>query len=49
MSVGRRPRENYPEPFFLRSAQRLFIANDSRFLPAGVMPPRLFLLGAAGW
>jgi hypothetical protein len=28
-------------PFFLRSAQRFFIAIDSRFLPAGVRPPRL--------
>ena len=28
------------EPFFLRSAQRLFIAKDNRLLPAGVMPPR---------
>jgi hypothetical protein len=25
------------EPFFLRSAQRFFIASDSRFLPAGVI------------
>ena len=36
------------EPFFLRSAQRLFIANESRFLPSGVMPPRVFPLDAAG-
>src|ERR1019366_21626 len=28
-------------PFFLRSAQRFFIAIDNRFLPSGVRPPRL--------
>ena len=28
------------EPFFLRSAQRRFIASDNRLLPSGVMPPR---------
>jgi hypothetical protein len=28
------------ESFFVRSAQRLFIAKDRRFLPAGVMPSR---------
>ena len=28
------------EPFFLRSAQRRFIAKDNRLLPSGVMPPR---------
>jgi hypothetical protein len=28
------------DPFFLRSAQRRFIARDKRLLPAGVMPPR---------
>jgi hypothetical protein len=28
--------------FFLRSAQRFFIACDSRFLPAAVRPPRFF-------
>ena len=28
------------KPFFLRSAQRFFIAIDSRFLPSGVKPPR---------
>jgi hypothetical protein len=27
--------------FFLRSAQRRFIASDNRFLPSGVKPPRL--------
>jgi hypothetical protein len=31
---------------FLRSAQRFFIASDSRFRPAGVMPPRFFLFVA---
>ena len=29
-------------PFILPSAQRFFIASDSRFLPSGVIPPRLF-------
>jgi hypothetical protein len=29
-------------PFFFRSAHRFFIANDSRLLPSGVIPPRLF-------
>ena len=33
------------ELFFLRSAQRFFIAIDSRFLPAGVRPPRLRFFG----
>jgi len=43
-----RLRENSYELFFLRSAQRFFIISDSRFLPAAVRPPRLFLreLGA---
>ena len=27
--------------FFLRSAQRRFIASDNLFLPSGVKPPRL--------
>src|SRR5208337_1672718 len=31
------------KPFFLRSAQRFFIASDNRFLPSGVRPPRLRL------
>ncbi|MGA8792500.1 MAG: hypothetical protein WB498_06210 [Candidatus Binatus sp.] len=31
------------KPFFLRSAQRFFIAIDNRLLPSGVRPPRLFL------
>jgi hypothetical protein len=31
--------KSYCEFCFLRSAQRFFIANDSRFLPCGVMPP----------
>jgi hypothetical protein len=31
------------ELFFLRSAQRFFIASDNRFRPSGVMPPRFFL------
>lgn len=31
------------KPFFLRSAQRFFIAIDNRFLPSGVRPPRLRL------
>ena len=26
----------------MRSAQRFFMASDRRFLPAGVIPPRLF-------
>ena len=30
-------------PIFLRSAQRFFIASDSRFRPAGVRLPRFFL------
>src|SRR5215472_7528852 len=29
-------------PFFLRSAHRFFINMDNRFLPAALMPPRLF-------
>lgn len=33
------------KPFFLRSAQRFFIAIDNRFLPSGVRPPRLRLFG----
>ena len=37
------PRESSYELFFLRSAQRFFIISDSRFLPAGVRPPRFFL------
>jgi hypothetical protein len=32
----------------LRSAQRLFIANDSRLLPAGVRPPRFVGFNAGG-
>src|SRR6267378_480230 len=35
-------RELLYEVFFLRSAQRFFIANDSRLLPSGVRAPRLF-------
>jgi hypothetical protein len=27
----------------LRAAQRFFIISDKRFLPSGVIPPRLFL------
>src|ERR1035437_1205718 len=38
-------RERGYEAFFLLSAQRLFIISDSRFLPAGVRPPRF--LGVA--
>ena len=34
-------------PFFLRSAQRFFIAKDSRRLPSGVIPPRFFPFDAA--
>jgi hypothetical protein len=33
---------------FLRSAQRFFIANDSRLLPSGVRPPRFFAFNT-GW
>jgi hypothetical protein len=36
------------DPFFLRSAQRFFIARDRRFLPSGVMPPRFVSCGATG-
>ena len=36
------------EPFFLRSAQRFFIASDSRLLPSGVTPPRFFPFNAGG-
>jgi hypothetical protein len=32
--------KSYPR-FFRFSAQRFFIASDNRFLPAGVIPPRL--------
>jgi hypothetical protein len=32
------------ELFFLRSAQRFFIAIDRRFLPAGVKPPLRFFI-----
>jgi hypothetical protein len=35
------------DPFFLRSAQRFFIANDNRLLPSGVRPPRSFPFNAA--
>jgi hypothetical protein len=35
------------DPFFLRSAQRFFMANDNRLLPSGVMPPRSFPFNAA--
>ena len=35
------------EPFFLRSAHRFFISMDSRFLPAGVIPPLFFFDGIA--
>ena len=38
-----RPGEVRYFPIFLRSAQRFFIASDSRFRPSGVKPPRLFL------
>lgn len=31
----------FPFPFILPSAQRFFIASESRLLPAGVSPPRL--------
>jgi hypothetical protein len=31
----------FPFPFILPSAQRFFIARESRLLPAGVKPPRL--------
>jgi hypothetical protein len=37
------------ELFFLRSAQRFFIISDSRFLPAGVRPPRFFLREVPAW
>jgi hypothetical protein len=38
------------DSFFLRSAQRLFIANDKRLLPSGVRPlPRLSPVVAAEW
>jgi hypothetical protein len=43
-SVGDRPYE----PFFLRSAQRFFIANDNRLLPSGVSPPRFLAFNADG-
>jgi len=43
-SVGDRPYE----PFFLRSAQRFFIANDNRRLPSGVSPPRFLAFNADG-
>jgi hypothetical protein len=33
-------------PFFLRSAQRFFIARESRLLPSGVRPPRFFRFDA---
>jgi len=36
------------EPDLFRSAQRFFIANESRFLDSGVMPPRFRLLDATG-
>jgi hypothetical protein len=39
---------NLYDSFFLRSAQRFFIANDSRLLPSGVRPPRFFALIAGG-
>jgi hypothetical protein len=39
--------ELFCEPFILRSAQRLFIANDCRFRPSSVMPPSFFS-GAGG-
>ncbi len=35
------------EPFFLRAAQRRFIAKDKRLRPSGVMPPRRFLLAGS--
>ena len=44
LSVGDRPYE----PFFLRSAQRFFIANDNRLLPSGVSPPRFLAFNADG-
>ena len=37
------------KPFFLRSAQRFFIASDNRFLPSGVIPPRFFLFTPTRW
>ena len=38
------------EVFFLRSAQRFFIASDKRLLPSGVIPPpsRAFNTGGRG-
>jgi hypothetical protein len=36
------------ELFVLRSAQRFFIARDSRFLPSGVIRPRSFPLDEIG-
>ena len=36
------------EPFFLRSAQRFFIANDNRLLPSGVSPPRFLAFNVDG-
>jgi hypothetical protein len=44
-----RPLADY-EVFFLRSAQRFFIANDNRRLPSGVSPPRglAFDVGVGG-
>src|SRR6202158_2470473 len=41
-------RDRIYEPFFLRSAQRFFIASDSRLLPSGVSPPRFFPFNAGG-
>ena len=45
-----RKRAGLYDSFFLRSAQRLFIANDKRFLPSGVRPlPRLSPVVAGEW
>jgi hypothetical protein len=41
-------RPSAQEAFLLLSAQRFFIASDSRFLPAGVSGPRLFGTAALG-
>jgi hypothetical protein len=38
----------HQESFFLRSAQRFFIARDNRFLPSGVIPPRFVSFAATG-
>jgi hypothetical protein len=35
-------------PYFLRSAQRFFMANESRLLPSGVRPPPFFAFNVGG-